>query len=583
VFKFIHFQCIIKNKAFCFSWFSSFPSLPSVQFLEVPIISIPNENHSMLKSHSRHRPPPMPAKLLSPIPLILAACGPLVAKDTGGAVPPPNIIYILADDLGYGDVRVFNPESKIRTPHLDGLAAQGMIFTNAHSSSAVCTPTRYGIMTGRYNWRTPLQREVIGGLSPLLLEKGRLTVPQLLKNNGYDTACIGKWHLGMDWTVLPGRSVTRLNIETPEQYDSVDYEKPVLGGPVSSGFDYFFGISGSLDMVPYAYMENDRLVARPTDRKRFPIMAGRDKSWTRLGPAVPGFEARDVMPELTRRAVDYIMGRGSKSPHGKQGARPFFLYFPLTAPHAPIAPSDDWLGRSGLNPYADFVMELDWSVGRILRALDETGLARDTLVIFTSDNGTAPQADIKELNAGGHRPNYIYRGLKMEIYEGGHRIPFIARWPARIKARGGSSELICLNDLMATCADMLGMELPPDAGEDSVSILPVLLGKSCPPVHEAVVHHSRDGSFAITQGAWKLVLTSGDGNKRPPGSRDSTPRLFDLSTDSGEAKEVTALHPGIVEKLTALLERYIKNGRSTPGPRQHNDVDVDWRALPATP
>ncbi|MBM3891346.1 MAG: arylsulfatase, partial [Verrucomicrobia bacterium] len=350
------------------------------------------------------------------------------------AAVKPNIIYILCDDLGYGDLKCLNPDGKIPTPHADRLAAGGMRFTDAHSGSSVCTPTRYGIITGRYSWRSKLQSFVLGGLSPRLIEPGRLTVAMLLKQHGYHTAVIGKWHLGMDWVKKEGKEVTELSIEPPEQVHNVDYSKPTTNGPNSVGFDYYFGISASLDMVPYTFIENDHVTALPSEERALPMMHGREGGKTRLGPAAPGFTGYEVLPTLTRKAVEYIAQRAADAKNGK----PFFLYFPLNAPHTPILPTKEWQGKSGLNPYADFVMQTDATLGAVMKALDQHGLAKNTLVIFTSDNGCSPQAKFDELLAKGHNPSHVFRGTKADIFDGGHRVPFIVRWPAKVKAGGAS-------------------------------------------------------------------------------------------------------------------------------------------------
>lgn len=493
----------------------------------------------------------------------------------------PNILYILCDDLGYGDVACLNPQGKIPTPNFDRLARGGMIFTDAHSSSAVCSPTRYGVMTGRYNWRTKLQSAVLGGLSPRLIEPGRMTVAAMLKQNGYHTAAIGKWHLGMDWVVREGKQVSELSIETPDQVWNVDYTKPIRNGPTSVGFDYYFGISASLDMVPYTFIENDHVVANPTENRSIPMFHGRVGGTTRLGPAAPGFTGYEVLPELTRKAVEYI---GQRAPDVRQG-KPFFLYLPLASPHTPILPTERWQGKSGLNAYADFVMQTDAAVGEVLRALEQHQLAENTLVIFTSDNGCSPQAKYDELLARGHNPSHVFRGHKADIYEGGHHVPFIVRWPARVKAGGKSDQTQCLTDFFATCAEVLGQKVPANAAEDSVSFLPALEGRATKPLREAVVHHSINGSFAIRQGSWKLVFAPGSGgwSAPRPGQDDQSKlplvQLFDLSRDIGEQNNVQAENPEVVARLTKLMERYVAEGRSTPGARQANAVAVDfWKA-----
>jgi len=492
----------------------------------------------------------------------------------------PNILYILCDDLGYGDVKCLNAEGKIATPNMDALGEGGMMFTDCHSSSAVCSPTRYGVMTGRYNWRSPLQSGVLGGLSPRLIEPGRLTVAGLLKQHGYATACIGKWHLGMDWVKLSGKEVTELSVETADQVHNVDYTQPITNGPNSVGFDYYFGISASLDMVPYTFIENDHVTVAPTVDRSFPFVLGRESPSSRLGPAAPGFEVEDVLPKLTQKAVEYITQRASDAKAGK----PFFLYLPLNAPHTPIAPSAEWRGKSGINPYADFVMETDWAIGHVLHALDEEGLADNTLVMLASDNGCSPNANFPELAEKGHHPSYLFRGHKADIFDGGHHIPFLVRWPGKIKPGSTSEQIICLTDFMATCADILGVKLPEDAGEDSVSLLPALFGTADKPLHEAVVHHSVNGSFAIRQGNWKLELCPSSGgwsDPKPnsPAAKKLPPiQLYDMTADIGEKVNIQADHTEVIDRLLRLLQKFVADGRSTPGAPQKNDVPVKlWK------
>ena len=494
------------------------------------------------------------------------------------AADRPNVVFILADDLGYGDVRCLNPNGKIATPNLDRLAAAGRTFTDAHSPSGVCSPTRYGLLTGRYAWRSKLKNGVLGGLSPRLIEPGRLTVAQFLKDNGYHTACVGKWHLGMDWVLKPGKSVSPLSIEPREQVFNVEYDKPIANGPNAVGFDYYFGISASLDMVPYAFIENDRVTANPTDDRDFAMMEGRpDRGRNRKGPTAPGFDAADVLPELTKKAVGYVGERA------KAGG-PFFLYLPLASPHTPVLPTKEWQGKSGLNPYADFVMATDAAVGEVLAALDKHDLAKNTLVVFTSDNGCSPQAIFPELLKAGHNPNHVFRGSKADVYEGGHRVPFFVRWPGKVEPGTKSDAIACHTDLLATCADILGKPLPHSAGEDSVSWLPAMgVGKGAP--REALVVHSVNGSFAVREGKWKLCLCPGSGgwSAPRPGKDDATKlppvQLFDLSADIGETTNLQAKHPDVVGRLTKLAEKYAADGRSTPGEPQKNATPVDvWKA-----
>ncbi|NLS94136.1 MAG: arylsulfatase [Planctomycetaceae bacterium] len=502
---------------------------------------------------------------------VATLCGSLMLADER-----PNIVFILCDDLGYGDVGCNNPECKIPTPHVDQLAAEGMRFTDAHTTSSVCTPTRYGVITGRYNWRSRLQTGVLGGLSPRLIEPGRLTVAEMLRQNGYHTACIGKWHLGMDWARKADTGQFEDNIEKgPEGWD-VDFTKPTTNGPNTVGFDYYFGIAASLDMVPYTYIENDRVTVLPTIDNAFPMMLGK-ASQTRRGPAAAEFDAMNVLPDLAEKAAQYI---GQRAESGK----PFFLYLPLASPHTPIVPSPEWQGKSGLNPYADFVMETDHYVGLVLDAIQNHGLTANTLVFFTSDNGCSPQADFPALAEKGHDPSHIYRGHKADIWDGGHRVPFIVRWPGRVKAGSTSDQLASLVDFQATCAEVLGVKLPDDAAEDSVSLLPVLLDKATGPVREALVHHSINGKFSIRQGRWKLELCPGSGGwsapRDPQAVKQGLPavQLYDIQADPAEEKNVEAEHPDVVKQLTDLLERYVTQGRSTPGAPQKNAVAVDiWK------
>ncbi len=484
----------------------------------------------------------------------------------------PNLIYILADDMGYGDLSCLNPDSKIHTPHLDQLAADGMRFTDAHSTSAVCTPSRYGILTGRYNWRSALKQGVTWGYSQHLIEDGRLTVAGLLRQHGYHTACVGKWHLGWDWA------------KTGTADDAVDYAQPIANGPCTFGFDTFFGISASLDMPPYVYVENDRATAIPDhqdpgcdlDDPQHPDTL-RFKFW-RPGPTAPDFRHQEVLPTLTRQAETYIAERAAAQ-------QPFFLYFPLPAPHTPILPSPAFQGQSGTNPYGDFCLMVDDVVGRIMAAAEQAGVADNTIIVFTTDNGCSPMADFPGLARLGHHPSYHFRGHKADIYEGGHRIPLLLRWPARVRPGSQCDDPVCLVDLLATAAEIVGAKLPDNAGEDSVSNLPLWLEKpAAAPLREATVHHSMDGSFSIRQGQWKLELCPGSGGwswPRPGEECAGLPpvQLYDLNADLGERRNLQAEHPEVVARLTALLATYVRNGRSTPGAPQANTGPAHWPQL----
>ena len=481
----------------------------------------------------------------------------------------PNIVCILADDLGIGDVKAFNPAGKVATPNFDQLAADGMKFTDAHSGSAVCTPTRYGVLTGRYAWRTRLKSGVCWGYSVPLIEQGRATVASTLSQAGYNTGCVGKWHLGLKWGLKDPSKIP--SDRSNESWDNIDFTKPISSGPNQVGFDYFFGISASLDMHPHTYIENDRVTAVP-DKIAQP--SGGKKFW-RKGPIAPDFKHIEVLDKLTQKAVGYINQQSED--------KPFFLYFPLNAPHKPIIPSENFQNKSGLNEWGDFVMQVDWTVGQVMQALEKKGLAKNTLFIVTSDNGATPGADFPFLINKGHDPSHIYRGHKADIFEGGHRVAFIARWPAVIKGGTTCDETICHTDLLATASEIVGHKLAPNAGEDSVSLLSLMKQSKNATRREATVHHSVNGSFAIRQGDWKLLFCPGSGgwsNPRPDrAKKDKLPKvqLFNLKADIAETKNVKDAHSDVVAKMTALLQSYVDRGRSTPGPNQKNAGQTTFR------
>ncbi len=480
----------------------------------------------------------------------------------------PNIIVILADDLGFGDVQCNNPESKIPTPNIDRIANEGMRFTDAHTSSGVCTPTRYSLLTGRYHWRTHLQSGVLGGFSKPLIANDRRTLASLFSQKGYHTICIGKWHLGMNWPLRDGRVADDRGDFGKSFSDvaSVDYASPIQDGPVDRGFHSFYGISASLDMFPYVWIQ-DRL---PTE------IASVEKAFHRKGPAGEKFEAIDVQGGITDRLMSYISERAESSKQGK----PFFAYVPLAAPHTPIVPTKEWQDKSRINAYADFVMQVDADMGRLLKTLDQLAISENTLLIFTSDNGCSPAANIKELEAAGHKPSYIYRGHKADLYEGGHRVPFLVRWPGKVKSGSQSDQLIGQLDLMATFAELIGEKLPSQVGEDSVSFLPTLFEQASKNLRTSIISQSINGSFAIRDGRWKLCLCPGSGGWSfpKPGSDDhsglSPSQLYDLSVDPGETKNLFDSYPERVSAMTKMLETAISRGRSTPGVEQKNDVNI---------
>ena len=467
---------------------------------------------------------------------------------------PPNIVFILADDMGIGDARCYNAQGKIPTPHTDRMAARGMRFTDAHSASAVCTPSRYAILTGRYAWRSRLQKGVLGGYSQPLISKSLLTVPALLKEAGYSTGIIGKWHLGMGW------QGARTEGGVP------DFTQPIMQTPTSYGFDYYFGISASLDMPPYVYIENDQPIELPTDS-----VAAKQYANVRAGAKGPGFVFDETLATLAAKTRSFINTRRQA---------PFFLYLPLPSPHTPLVAGKAFQGKSGIGHYADYMMETDWLLGQVMDMLEEAGVANNTLVIFTSDNGYAPYAEYNLLRATGHEPSYIYRGAKADIYEGGHRVPFLVQWPGKVRPNTVSNATICQADLMATCAALLGKTLPEAAGADSYSLLPLLQQKGRYG-RKATVHHSIDGNFAIREGDWKLILTPGSGGWSAPRTKAAREQalpeiqLYDLRKDPAEKNNLQQQQPGTVERLTGLLEGLVTRGRSTPGAPLKNDVAVD--------
>lgn len=466
----------------------------------------------------------------------------------------PNIIYILTDDLGYGDLSCYGA-SRFLTPHLDRLAAEGRMYTDAHAPSSVCTPSRYGIMTGRYCWRGELKKGVLHGHDAPLIEQGRLTVPAYLRQNGYATACIGKWHLGLGWADSGSASW------------SADYNQPIQGGPCDVGFDYYFGISASLDMPPYCFIENDRTVgipALPKDPLDF-SQSGRG------GLMVQGWQDEDVNPTLTRKALEFIRNQGKSDRQ-----RPFFLYLPLTGPHTPWSPSEAFRGRSGIGPRADLIVEIDDTVGQLMRLLEELGQRDDTLIVFTSDNGPDPYQE--EITVHGHEPAGQLRGQKADIWEGGHRVPFIASWPKRIPQGTVSDALICLTDLLATCSAIVQSDLPSDAGEDSFNLLPELLGQPLEqPVRESVILHSYEGMFAFRKGDWKYIRGAGGGGFQLNGreiigiphspSRDVLPgdpqeQLYHIGRDVRENENVYAEASAQLSQLSQELDLLIEAGRT---------------------
>ena len=472
-----------------------------------------------------------------------------------------NIIFILADDMGYGDVSCLNENCVFETPNLDRLAKEGMKFTDGHSTSALCTPSRYSILTGRYNWRSRLKSGIVMGFSPALIEEGRQTFAGMLRDNGYKTACVGKWHLGMDW-------------EKDENGD-IKYGEAIKNGPLGRGFDYFFGVSASLDLEPYVYIENDRAAGIPN--RQYEGIPWGNPAFARPGPIAEDFKHEEVLPRLTEKVLDKI---------DEYKDDPFFIYFPLTAPHSPTLPSEEFIGKSGTNEYGDFCLMCDAMVGKVMDKLDEHGIADNTMIVFTADNGCAPHANFEELASFGHNPNYVFRGHKADIYEGGHRIPLLVRWPEVTAPGSVCDDTVCLCDFFATAADILKIDLDDATAEDSVSILRILENKDyLKPIREATVHHSANGSLSIRKGSFKLEMCPGSGGwSYPNPKKDDTTgmpdiQLYDLNADIGERQNIYDKHPEVVDELKNLLVKYIVSGRSTPGSSQPNNGAEIWESV----
>lgn len=438
--------------------------------------------------------------------LLLAHDPPLLSA-ANEEEPAPNVIFILFDDLGYGQPGSFRADTEFKTPNIDRLAKEGMRFTDAHSAASVCTPTRYGVITGRYPSRVG-QYGVLTTFSAPIIPVARLTVADLMKENGYDTACIGKWHLGMNWGGKPGKD------------DSIPVGTLLKASPNVNGFDYFFGYTHARNIG--TVIEQDAVVAN-------------------VGEV-------ETQPLLAKKVVEFLESHARRE-------KPFFLYLPLCPPHTPIVPAPDFEGKSGVNgkesQYGDWIYQGDWVLGQVLAVLERQHLDDNSLIMVSSDNGAAGRA---------YDP---LRGSKSSIYEGGHRVPFVARWPGRIKPGSVCDDTICLNDLMATCAEIVGAKLPENAGEDSVSILPNLLGKASGPVREATIHQAPAGHLAIRQGPWKLIFLKG-------GDRE----LYHLQTDLSESTNVAEANPEVVDRLATLMRRYLSEGRSNAGEPQKNDVEM---------
>lgn len=488
----------------------------------------------------------------------------------------PNIILILADDMGPGEMS--HAGGLIPTPALDRMAAEGMRFNDAHTSSAVCTPTRYGILTGRYNWRSRLKKSVLfSTTSPALMDPERLNLPQFLKDNGYYTGMLGKWHLGVDWVLLDKDDPNY----KPKFFNSwtIDYTQPLTNGPLDMGFDEAYYVSGSLDMPPYTYIDGDRVVKIPTVNKGFPHSDYNEH--VRIGAAAEDFDASTSLEEWATRAQKFIHSRAVAAPE-----QPFFLYMPITSPHTPVTPGKAFKGRyPRYGWYADFIAETDWVVEQVLKAVQEAGVDEETMVIFTADNGFASYVFSSKKNPkrkaplmeDGYAPSAHYRGFKTSVYEGGHRVPFLVRWPATVEADSVSDVTICTTDFFATFADMIGQKdtIPADAAEDSFSFYSSLKG-GAEPIRPFTIHHSGAGTFAIRKGDWKLILTErtpGGGYipRRPIKTPSEVVQLYNMKEDPSETTNLEMQYPERIEELVQELSVALRRGRTTPGPEQTNE------------
>jgi arylsulfatase A len=483
----------------------------------------------------------------------------------GAQAERPNIVFILADDMGYGDMACTG--GKAPTPHLDSMATNGVLFTDAHTTSSVCSPSRYSLITGRYNWRR-LSEGIVWDFAPALLEKDRLTIAGFLRDQGYQTGMVGKWHLGHTWQKLPKGEVRRPTNVAADKYIKTgwkfDYTKRALGGPFDHGFEAFLGISASLDVPPFVYIRDGYAVAVPTIEKTIK---------PRTGPATEDFDEFQTLPILAKESRQYIRGACERD-------EPFFLFLSLTSPHNPISPSKRWWGKSPFGRIGDFLMETDWVVGEVLAQLEAEGELENTLIMFSSDNGSPFWSNPQSKKAG-HFANGDWRGGKSSVYEGGHRVPFLVQWPARVKGAQTCDSLITLADFFATAADVIGSraEITDAVAEDSVSFLPDLLGTGTTD-KKVAVHHALDGSFAIRKGDWKLIFSPDSGGWNEPKPKKTPERwqtdelfqLHNLALDPGETKNVWKQHPEMMETLAKAMGDIAQSGRTTRGTPQPNNV-----------
>lgn len=479
---------------------------------------------------------------------LIACCLPLHAKVSA----KPNIVILYADDMGFGDLGANNPQSKIPTPHLDQLAKEGMRFTNGHSSSGICTPSRYAMLTGRYHWRE--FHNIANSFDGSMFQKNQLTLPLMLRQQGYATAVIGKWHLGFDWDGIRKAGAPKNSIK----HTDYDWTKPFLGGPLDHGFDYYFG-DNVINFPPYAWIENDRLVKAPDmTYQKFPGQPKEGNWECRPGPGVKGWDPYQVLPTLTQKGVEYVRSRKGKE-------QPFFLFFPLPSPHAPIIPNDEFDGKSKAGAFGDFVVQTDDSCGKILQALRDNGFAENTIVVFSADNGPEHYAYARDEKFD-HWSAAPFRGLKRDIYEGGHHVPFLISWPGVIKPGSVSDVLISQIDLMATFASLTNFSLSAKTAIDSQSFHAFFTAKDPTPPRSSMVHNTHPKNYAVRKGDWVLIdAVHGFGGQaapknwiakhQMPADDKQAVELYDLKNDIGQKKNLADEHPEKVTELKAELKR----------------------------
>ena len=480
---------------------------------------------------------------------LLAMTAPALAQQK------PNIVILYADDMGYGDFKANNPDSKIPTPNLDKLASTGMNFTDGHSSSGICSPSRYALLTGRAHWRD--FHGIVNSFGKPAFKKDQLTMPAMLREQGYATAAIGKWHLGWNWDAIRKPGTPKDSVD----FKDFDWSQAIPGGPLDHGFDYYFG-DEVINFPPYAWIENNKVVKAPdTQMDSSKWKKIKEGNWEcRPGPMVTGWNPYDNLPTVTQKSVDFVLSR-------KGNDQPFFLYVPFPSPHAPIIPNDGFDGKSAAGAYGDFVFETDEACGRILKAIEEIGQTGNTIVVFTADNGPENYA-IKRKENLAHDSAAPLRGLKRAIHEGGHRVPTIIRWPGVIKPGTTSDALFAQTDLMATFASLTGYKLPRQAAEDSFDFLPYLRGQTEKAPRTFMVHNTNANAYAIRDGDWVLVnvMPTGEKGARKKQQSGPTPRteLHNLREDIGQKNNLAAQHPERVKAMQALLDKIHSQGHSAP-------------------